>query len=509
MSVDQGLVVRGVTKWYGATRALSNVSLEIRPGRVVALIGHNGAGKSTLLRALSGTEIPDEGAISLDGRKAEFRSPADATAAGIACVYQELSLINELTVAENLFLGAEPRVGPMLDRRAMNREADRVCAEFGIPGHATDLVAHLPVAQRQLLEVARAIHRDAKYLLLDEPTTALEQNQIEELLEIIRRLASERNIGVLLIDHKLDEVCAVADRIVGLANGQIVLAGDARSMAREEVVEAIVGAGQEVRVEGSHGRSVDASQAGQGNPSGETVFEVRGLAANGLTGINLRVFAGEILGIYGLVGSGRSRFLRTVYGAEPAPEGVLFLRGQAFHPRRPDNSIARGVAFLSEERKSDGFIPQMTSIENILLPVLDRYMAAGLLNWGALRRAAEGVLQRISIRGDVHEPITSLSGGNQQKALFARAVLQSPDLLLLDEPTKGVDIGAKAEIYEIIRRVAKEGRSVIVVSSEEEELLEIVDRIVVFRNGSCDGEAIPQADLSVTTLRRHAWTHET
>src|SRR5580698_3222923 len=221
MSADQGLVVSGLTKWYGATRALCDVNLEIRPGRVVALIGHNGAGKSTLLRALSGAEIPDEGAISLDGRRAAFHAPSDATDAGIACVYQELSLINELTVAENIFLGAERRVGPMLDRRTMNREADQVCAEFNIPARATDLLAHLPVAQRQLLEVARAIHRDAKYLLLDEPTTALEQSQIDNLLGIIRRLSREKNIGILLIDHKLDEVYAVADQIVGLANGEI------------------------------------------------------------------------------------------------------------------------------------------------------------------------------------------------------------------------------------------------------------------------------------------------
>ena len=300
----------------------------------------------------------------------------------------------------------------------------------------------------------------------------------------------------------------MADQIIGLANGQVVLNGDAQSVPREDVVEAIVGAGQQTPGKAANSHARHASSADRGKQFGDAIFEVRGLAENGLTGVNLKVFAGEILGIYGLVGSGRSRFLRTVYGAEPAPEGVMFLRGEAFNPRRPDSAIAFGVAFLSEERKSDGFIPQMTSIENIILPVLDRYQLAGLLRWSGLRRAADATLRGISIRGDVYEPITSLSGGNQQKALFARAVLQSPGLLLLDEPTKGVDIGAKAEIYEIIRRVAREGRSVIVVSSEEEELLEIADRVVVFRNGACDGDPIPETDLSVTTLRRHAWTHE-
>ena len=509
MSADGGLVVSRVSKWYGATRALSDVSLEIPPGKVVALIGHNGAGKSTLLRTLSGADMPDEGAISVDGRAVEFHSPGEAGAAGIACVYQELSLISELTVAENLFLGAEKLAGPVLDRRAMNAAADKLCREYSIPAGATNLIARLPVAQRQLLEVARAIHRDAKYLLLDEPTTALEQNQIDELLELIRRLTRERKIGVLFIDHKLDEVYAVADYIVGLANGQIVLRGDARSLPREDVVEAIVGAGEEARRESGKGFGLlrPAASKERGKRSGEAIFEVRGLSGNGLASINLEVFAGEILGIYGLVGSGRSRFLRTVYGVEPAPEGAMVLRGRPFHLTSPDDAIAEGVAFLSEERKFDGFIPQMSATENIVLPVLGRYLSAGLLKWGALRRAAETVLAGIPIRGDVRQPITSLSGGNQQKALFARAVLQSPHLLLLDEPTKGVDIGAKAEIYEIIRHLARQGRSVLVVSSEEEELLEIADRVVVFRNGACDGESIPETDLSVANLRRSAWTH--
>jgi ABC-type sugar transport system ATPase subunit len=509
MSAGSGLVVRGVSKSYGATKALSDVNLAIPPGKVVGLIGHNGAGKSTLLRALSGAEVPDEGAISLDGNAVQFRSPGDASARGIACVYQELSLINELTVAENLFLGAEKLAGPLLNRRAMNKAADDLCAEYGILASGADLVARLPVAQRQLLEVVRAIHRDAKYLLLDEPTTALEQNQIDELLEVIRRLASERGIGVLFIDHKLNEVYAVAGHIVGLANGQIVLDGDVRDIAVEDVVEAIVGEGASQRL-----KSISTSETPVGaparahvdGPSGAVAFEVRGLHGAGFAGIDVKVHAGEILGIYGLVGSGRSRFLRTVYGAEPTPEGAMFLGGQPFNPKSPGHSIAQGIAFLSEERKFDGFIPQMTSIENIIMPVLQRFLRIGILNWLALKRAADAVLSSIPIRGDVREPIVSLSGGNQQKALFARALLQSPKLLLLDEPTKGVDIGAKTEIYDIIRGLAAQGRSVLLVSSEEEELIEVADRVVVFRNGACDGHAIPAADLTVADLRRYAWT---
>jgi ABC-type sugar transport system ATPase subunit len=506
MSANEGLVVSGVSKSYGATRALTNVNLEIPQGRIVALIGHNGAGKSTLLRTLSGAETPDEGRTLIDGREVRFASPADATAAGIACVYQELSLINELTVAENLFLGAEKSAGGILDRRAMNAEADALCAEYGIPATATDPVSRLSVAQRQLLEVARAIHRDARFLLLDEPTTALEQSQIDELLEIIKRVSRERNIGILLIDHKLDEVYAVANRIVGLSNGTIVLAGEAEELSREKVVEAIVGAGRELA------REHAALEGGPVRPpravsSSEIIFEARGIAGNGLTGVSLQAAAGEIVGVYGLVGSGRSRFMRTVYGLEPVEGGGMTLKGKPFRPARPVDAIVHGVAYLSEERKYDGFIPQMSSIDNIVLPVLGRYRSFGVLNWRGLARAARQVLTGIPIRGEVENPITALSGGNQQKALFARGVLQSPSLLLLDEPTKGVDIGAKAEIYDIIRRLAGEGRSVIMISSEEEELLEISNRIVVFRNGACDGEAVPDDDLSIASLRRRAWAH--
>lgn len=499
-----GLVVSGVSKRYGATRALSNVSLEIQPGQVVALIGHNGAGKSTLLRALAGAEVPNDGSISVDGRKVHFQSPADAAAAGIACVYQELSLVNELTIAENLFLGAEKFRGLLLDRRAMNKRADELLAEYNIPALATDLVARLPVAQRQLLEVVRAINRDAKYLLLDEPTTALERDQVQELLDVVRRLVEERGIGVLFINHKLNEVYAIADYIVGLANGEVVLRGSAKIVTAEQVVEAIVGE-DDGPASSSDPKSAKDSPPASRAPSDKATLEVRGLRGNGLNGVDLKVHAGEILGIYGLNGSGRSRFLRTVFGIEPLAHGEMLLDGARYRPHDPEHAIARGVAFVPEERKSDGFVPQMTSVENIILPVLNRFMQFGVLNWRRLKFAADGAFAKVPILGDVEEPITSLSGGNQQKTLFARAILLEPKLLLLDEPTKGVDIGAKAEIHQIIRNFAREGRSVVAVSSEEEELLEVSDRVVIFRHGFCDGNAMAVGDLSVADLRRGAW----
>jgi ABC-type sugar transport system ATPase subunit len=510
MTNDQrGLLVRSISKSYGPTRALTDVTLTIHPGQVVALIGHNGAGKSTLLRSLSGAEVPDTGSITVDGAAEPFTSPKDAARAGIACVYQELSLIDHLTVAENLFLGFERTAGGLLSRRAMNRRADEVCAEYGIPARGTDKVSRLPVAQRQLLEVVRAIEHDAKYLLLDEPTTALEERQVEQLLDVIRRLTAERGIGVLLVDHKLDEVFAVADHVVGLANGTIVLDGPVDTVDRQAVVDAIVG-DHGTTAEELVGEGAPEQPTGQSGPLtpafGAVVLDVDDVRGNGLTGVSLQVREGEILGIYGLVGAGRSRFLRTVYGAEPVAEGRMTLSGKPYAPKRPGRAIDQGVAFLSEERKQDGFIPQMSSIDNAVLPILGRSIRAGIINWRALRGDASTVLDQVTIRGDVRNPITSLSGGNQQKALFARATLQAPRLLLLDEPTKGVDIGAKQEIHDIVRTLAHEKRvAVIVVSSEEEELTGLADTITVFRGGGSDGVIRPQQEVTAAELRELAW----
>jgi ABC-type sugar transport system ATPase subunit len=515
---SEGLFVDSISKSYGPTRALTDVSLRIRPGGVTALIGHNGAGKSTLLRSLSGAEVPDEGSIRIDGVAQEFHVPRDASQAGIACVYQELSLVDQLTVAQNIFLGQEKVSGGVLSRRQMNRIADELCAEYGISARAGDLISSLPVAQRQMVEVVRAINQNAKYLLLDEPTTALEQEQVDHLLGIVRRLTTEQGIGVLLVDHKLDEVFAVADHIVGLANGRIVLDGSAAEVDRAAVIEAIVGdhgdtdtaAVAAIVGEGVGETSLDdvstVSEETRAREFGRPVLEASGLSGNNLFGVDLTVHAGEILGIYGLVGSGRTRFLRTVYGAFPLAEGSLKLLGADYAPKSPAQAIKAGVAFLSEERKLDGFVPQMSSIENVVLPVLGKYIRGGVLRWRALKGSADTVLAQVSIRGEVAAPITSLSGGNQQKALFARATLQAPLLLLLDEPTKGVDIGAKREIYGIIRALAEEKNvAVIVVSSEEEELTELADSIAVFRGGSCDGVVYPRSSVTAAQLRELAW----
>ena len=515
VDAERGLIVQDIWKGYGPVQILKGVSLRIRPGTVLALIGHNGAGKSTLLRSMSGAEVPERGTITVDGDSTPFSGPKDASAKGIGIVYQELSLIEQLTLAQNLYLGREESTNGVLSRREMNKHADELCVQYGIPAGGTTLVRDLPVAQRQLFEVVRAIDHDAKYLLLDEPTTALEEAQVGELLDVIRVL-TKRGIGVLLIDHKLDEVFAIADDVVGLSSGQIVLDAKLSEISRREVVDAIVGDHDEkdpfAEVYEAEAGEIDLSTMAEDlkehtiESFGPVVFSAHELRGNGLNGVDLQVRAGEILGIYGLVGSGRSRFLRTVYGANPLGDGRMELAGQAYAPKSPRYAIRNGVTFVSEERKSDGFIPQMNSLDNVVLPVLARRLRAKIIDWRSLHGDAETVLSQVAIRGDVRNPITSLSGGNQQKAIFARAILQAPRLLLLDEPTKGVDIGAKQEINGIVNRLAREKQvAVIVVSSEEEELMGLADNITVFRNGSCDGMVHATPDVTPKQLREMAW----
>ena len=512
----EGLVIQDLSKAYEGVWALDQVSLSVFPGQVVALAGHNGAGKSTLLRSLSGAERPDRGTITLNGVRKNFAHPSDATAAGIACVYQELSLIDELTVGQNLFLGQERTHGGRLERRKMNDIADQLCDEFGMQARAPDPVGTLPVAQRQMVEVIRAVRRGSRYLLLDEPTTALEPTQIDHLLTIVRTLTREKDLGVLLVDHKLDEIFAVADYIAALSNGRLVLAGPAATVDRAAVVRAVVGEhpaegtvgdGEQTRSAAAAKPDRDLARRGAARTSESAVLVARNVRGPRLTDVSLQVHQGEILGVYGLVGSGRTRFLRTVYGAEPMVSGTLTLDGGDYAPKRPGRAIKAGVAFVSEERKHDGLIPQLSARVNVVIPVLDRFRRFGVLQWPDLRQSADEVLAAVAIHGDTRAPVTSLSGGNQQKALFARATLQAPRLLLLDEPTKGVDIGAKAEIYSIVHALARDKQvAVIVVSSEEEEILTLADRATIFRLGACDGSTYQTAGLTVAKLRELAWS---
>ncbi|GAB3618591.1 sugar ABC transporter ATP-binding protein [Okibacterium endophyticum] len=496
-----GLEVDDVVKSYSGQIVLKGVSVAVRPGEVVGLVGHNGAGKSTLMRVISGAVKPDSGEVRVDGRPAPLGSPADAIAAGIATVYQELSLLPNLTVTQNVFLGAELRRAGFLSREAMKEQANDLVRSFGLDVDVDRKVGAYPVATRQLLEVAIATHRKARYLLLDEPTTSLEGSQINRFLDLVSTMA-DQGLGIVLVNHKLEELYAVASRIIALVDGEVRIDAAVSSVSRADVVHAIAG---EDAVASSP-VAIDRSEHEAERAASEVTLRVSGLRSSALNGVELEARAGRVLGIYGLVGAGRTELLRTLVGLEAVHEGSIELFGRPYRPRDAGAAMRAGVVYVTEERKIDGIVPLLDSSLNTMLPVLRRNYRAGLLDRRALRSNATELMDRLKVKGDRTAPIVSLSGGNQQKVLLARALAQHPKVLLLDEPTKGVDLGVKAEIHRIIRRLAADdGLTVIIVSSEEEEICDVADDVMVMSGGSATGELLDPATLSAASLRHLAW----
>ena len=500
----QGLQATGIVKRYAGVPALRGVDVHVRPGHVVGLVGHNGAGKSTLMKSLSGAIVPDSGSIVVDGDELQFSGPAESLAAGVSTVYQELSLHSNLTVVQNVFLGREITTAGRLDMRTMRREAEELVAEFELDVDVMRPLADYSVAVRQLLEVAVACGRHAKYLLLDEPTTSLEGGQVDRLLAQVTRLANE-GMGIVLVDHKLDELYQVAHEVVVLVDGEVRIEGPSAEVDRDEIVRAI--AGDEAAEHLSHLDTATAD-AVPAQPQGEPALRVRGLTTPALSDVTLDAYPGRVLGIYGLIGSGRTEFLRSLVGLDGVQRGSIELLGEPYSPHSPADAQSRGLVYLTEERKVDGIVPGLDSATNVALPFLRRFSRWGVLNREALTREAQDLMDRFNVRGDRSGPVASLSGGNQQKVLFARALGQRPTVLLLDEPTKGVDIGVKGQIHRELRMLAhEEGMTIIVVSSEEEEVLDVADDVVTFAAGVCTGERYARRDLTIASLREMAWRH--
>lgn len=508
MAVEDKLEAIGVTKVFGDFTALDGVSLAIRPGEIHGLIGHNGAGKSTLLRVFAGAVRPERGHLRISGRNVAFDGPADAIKAGISTVYQELSLLPNLTVTENTFLGAEQTSAGALRRRAMQRETRELLERFQLDIDPLSKLGDLSIALRQLVEIAVAVHRKVRFLLLDEPTASLEIAQIQQLLEWLPELARREQVGILLIGHKLNEMLAVSDRVTALIDGRIALSKAVNAVTRADLIAAITGkktSQEELRGVGSVQASVSAKRRKPG-------LVVENLQTVYLPRVDLTASAGRVLGVYGLVGSGRSSFLRSLIGLEPVVAGSISVFDRPYRPKDPRHAAQHGVILVTEDRKRDGFIPQLDARLNVALPVLKDFVKFEWLRRRLMRRDTSRALQNVAVRGNIDGPMVRLSGGNQQKVLFARAIRQQPKLLLLDEPTKGVDIGAKGEIHRIIRRLAEGNDEVVivVVSSEEEEILAVADDVVVFRAGTCDGTIYDPAILGVRdgSLGSLAWHQE-
>ena len=488
-----------VHKRFGGVVALDGVRLEVAPGEVHALVGENGAGKSTLMKVLSGVERPDAGSMRFDGREWRPAGPVEARRAGVAVVHQELALAPHLTIAENVVLGSEPGTG-MLGRFGPSRrgEAARLASSaLERLGHGhldpNRLVSTLTPATRQLVEIARAIAFEARVIVMDEPTSSLGRRDTERLLQVVRRLRDE-GISVVFISHHLEEILAVADRWTVLRDGRTVDTGLMDSIDEAGLVERMIG------------RSLDAVFPERREDFGEMVLRVRGLAGHRLPlHADLDLRKGEIVGLAGLVGSGRSELLRSIAGLDPVRSGSVELRGRVL-PRTasPRDRLQRGIGLLSEDRKGEGLALRMNVGENLLLPRLAPACRRGVLSGRLMRDITRKWTERLSVRsGAFDRRVGTLSGGNQQKIAIARLLHLDSDILLLDEPTRGIDIGSKVQVYELLDRLAREGRAIVVASGHLPELMGLCDRIAVMHRGRL-GPARPAADLTESDLMSEA-----
>jgi ribose transport system ATP-binding protein len=472
------LEMQGITKRFHGVPALQNVNLTVYPGEVHALMGENGAGKSTLMKILAGAYIADEGEIRINGQPLRITDPGTARQAGINLIYQELNVAPNLSVAENIFMGSELRRGQFLDREGMEREAEQVLQSLGASFTPNDVVSGLSIAEQQQVEIARALKDKSRILVMDEPTAALSDRETERLFEVIRKLRND-GIAIIYISHRMEEVYALADRVSVLRDGEYIGSLNRDEISPERLVQMMVGRAMQDFYE--HQR--------QTNP-GPVVLEVRNISdGRKVEPANLKLHAGEIVGLAGLVGAGRTELSRLIFGADPKISGEVFLNGIKLDIRSPSDAIAAGIGYVPEDRKDQGLFLEMSARKNIALNTLKQDAKAGVINWGSVSKLATEAVKNFNIRlANLEIRAVDLSGGNQQKLLLARWLAIKPRVLLLDEPTRGVDIGAKSEIYRIISDLASQGIAVLMVSSELPEIVGMSDRVLVMREGRLVGE---------------------
>ncbi len=469
--------LRGISKRFGATQALADVSLGLLPGEIHALVGENGAGKSTLVKILAGVHQPDDGTIVLDGQPIQIAGPADARANGIAVVHQEPRLFPDLTVAENVFIGHAPagRLGS-IDWGAMRRAADALFTELDVRFDVNAPVRGLSMADQQLIEIAKSLSVEARVLILDEPTASLSAHEVERLFAIVRRLR-DRGVSILFVSHRLDEVFALCDRATVFRDGRHVVTMRTAELTTADLVRHMVG------------RAVTLFPKVE-TPIGDVLLEVDGLARVGaFRDVSFAVRSGEIVGLAGLVGAGRTEVARVLFGIDRRDAGVIRLGGTPVVFGSPSAAMSAGIAYVPEDRHLDGLVLDFTIAQNVTLPILPRLFPRLLLRSGVERAVASDQTREFQVRmTGVEQLVGALSGGNQQKVVLAKWLASKPRVLILDEPTRGIDIGAKVEVHRIVSELAASGLGIILISSDLPEVLAMSDRILVMHEGRITAE---------------------
>jgi ribose transport system ATP-binding protein len=470
--------MQNISKAFNGNAVLKNVQFSLQTGEVHALMGENGAGKSTLMKILTGVYTKDTGRILIDGTERSFKNAKEAEENGIAFIHQELNILPNLTVAENMFLGKELRYGKtgVLRTREMNEKAEKQLASLGLHVKGSKLAGELSVGQQQLIEIGKALMTNAKVIIMDEPTAALTDREIETLFEVINRLRKE-GVSFIYISHRMEEIFTICDAITILRDGEYVGMRLIPETSFDEVVSMMVG------------RSIGERYPERTADLGETIFEVRGATKKGVfENVSFSIRKGEILGVAGLMGAGRTEIMKAIFGYDKLDSGQIFMNGQEIKIKSPIDAIRHGIAFITEDRKSEGLLLDFSIRENLTLTNFQRVSKSGVIQSSKEKEFTSSMMKKLNVKAAGSEqPVKSLSGGNQQKVVLAKWLGIEPKLLILDEPTRGVDVGAKKEIYSIMNELTAQGAAVIMVSSELSEILGMSDRVLVIHEGKAGG----------------------
>ncbi len=474
------LEMKNIDKRFSGVHALKSVNLELKKGEVHALMGENGAGKSTLMKVLCGIHKRDGGEVYLFGKEVNFNTIKDSQEAGISIIHQELNMMNHLTVAQNIYIGREPMIkGVCIDDKKMEKDAQELFDRIGVKIDPSAILGTLTVGKQQMVEIAKAVSKESKILILDEPTAALTQLEVEELFKIMNDLKA-KGIGMVYISHRMDEINRISDRITVMRDGEYVGTLITKDTTKDEIVKMMVG------------RVIYGDKKEQSNVSedAETVLEVKNLnRGKEIKDVSFKLRKGEILGFSGLMGAGRTEVARAIYGADPVDSGEIFINGKKVKISTPEDAVKNGICYLSEDRKRYGLMLDKSVAENSVLASLDNYIKLGWIQDKAIEVDAEKENTKLKTKTpSMNQLLKNLSGGNQQKVIIARWLLKNSDIFIFDEPTRGIDIGAKSEMYELMEELASHGKSVIMISSELAEIQRLSDRVIVMCEGRITGE---------------------
>jgi ribose transport system ATP-binding protein len=473
------LTMKDIDKSFPGVHALDHVSFEVKRGEVHALMGENGAGKSTLMKVLTGIYTKDSGSITYEGKEIEFHNTREAQDAGVVIVHQELNMLGHLTVAQNIFIGREFKKGIKIDDKKMNEEAKKLFDRLHIDIDPTETMANLTVGKQQMCEIAKAISHEAKVIIFDEPSAALTEAEIEELFKIIRDLR-EQNLGIVYISHRMDEIKVITDRVTVMRDGTYVGTLITKDCTKDDIINMMVG-----RVIYEDPKTQSAVPEGA-----PVVLKVDHLNAGRMVqDVSFELHKGEILGFSGLMGAGRTETARAIFGADPKESGDIYVNGTKVTINSPQDAVKHGIGYLSEDRKRFGIVVQKTVAENSTMACLQNYMSGMFINKKAEKKVAQEYVDYLATKTpSVDQLVVNLSGGNQQKVVIAKWLINDCDILIFDEPTRGIDVGAKNEIYKLMNKLAGEGKAIIMISSEMTEILRMSDRIVVMCEGRKTGE---------------------